>query len=288
MVREATVQRALAATGVPVPRILLLEETGDVLGVPFYVMEWLDGDVITDAVPPPLDNPGGHRQLGLAFIGTLVTLHQVDREAISLARFGRPDGFLDRQLGTFSRLWQTHRTRDIADVDKAEAWLRASLPAPSGVPALVHGDYRMGNLMWARRPAARVAALLDWELATAGEPLSDLGYLLSTYPDGPGDEGALLSLAGAVARGAFPHRAELVARYAEATGRDLSGLRWWVVLAFWRTAVGLESFYRRGLAGTTGDPFILKLERGVPQLAQQALRAIEGDWTSGGKHFPNL
>jgi aminoglycoside phosphotransferase (APT) family kinase protein len=278
MVREATVQRALAASDVPVPRILLLEESEEALGVPFYVMEWLDGDVITDTVPAPLDNATGHRQLGLRFIDTLATLHQQDPGAIGLAHFGRPVGFYQRQLATFSRLWQTHRTRDIAGVEQAEKWLRANPPAPSGEPALVHGDYRFGNLMWARHSTAEVLALLDWELSTLGEPLSDLGYLVSTYPQDPQDDGVLLSLAGAVARGAFPTRSELVSRYAAAAGRDVSDLRWWVVLAFWRTAVGLESFYRRSLAGTTDDPFILKLEHGVPQLAQQALRAIEGDW----------
>ncbi|MFT4262237.1 MAG: phosphotransferase family protein [Nocardioides sp.] len=278
MGREAVVQQALADSDVPVPRIDAVETTGAVLGVPFYVMDWLDGDVVTDAVPPLLASPAGHRGLGEAFVDTLALLHAQDYAQLGLGGLGRPDGMAERQLSVFSRLWESHRTRDIPAVDAAERWLREHLPPPSGPAALVHGDFRLGNLMWARTDQARVRALLDWELATIGEPLSDLGYLLSTYPERPEERGALLSLATAVVAPGFPSRADLIGRYAEATGRDLTGLRWWLVLAFWRTAVGLESFYRRGLAGTTDDPFILELESGVPELADQALLAIEGGW----------
>jgi aminoglycoside phosphotransferase (APT) family kinase protein len=279
MVREAQVQTALAGTTVPVPEIELVDPTGDVLGVPFYVMERLDGHVITAHMPPGLDEDTRRHEVGLEVVRTLADLHTVPVDRPGLRELGRGEHFSDRQLATFGALWESHRTRELPAVDEAERWLREHRPPPSGPPTLVHGDYRLGNLMWAPGPGVRLVALLDWELATIGEPLSDLGYLLSTYPEGPHDGGALLSLAGAVAEGGFPSRRALVEAYARQSDRDLGGLDWWVVLAFWRTAVGLESFYRRGLEGTTVDPFILALEHGVPVLAEQALAAIEGAWT---------
>lgn len=272
MVREARVQRALATSSVPVPRILATEPTGAVLGVPFYVMEMLTGEVITDSVPSALDTPEGRHGLGTELIDALVRLHLTDVDAVGLRTLGRGEGFLDRNLRTFGRLWRTHRTRDIPAVGEAERWLLAHRPERSDT-TLVHGDYRLGNLMFAPGSTPRLLALLDWELTTLGDPLTDLGYLLSTYPEGEQSSGALLSLAGAVRGGHFPTRGELVRRYAERTGRDTDGLHWYVAFAFWRTAVGLESFYRRAVHGTTDDPFIAALEYGVPELAEQALAA---------------
>ncbi|MFF0105906.1 phosphotransferase family protein [Streptomyces hirsutus] len=272
VLREARVQRALLPTAVPVPRILATEPTGSVLGVPFYVMDKLTGDVVTGSVPTALDTPEGRYGLGTELVDTLVRLHQVDIDAAGLRSLGRGERFLDRQLRTFGHLWDTHRTRAIPAVDEAGQWLLAHRPAQSDT-TLVHGDYRLGNLMFAPGSTPRLLALLDWELATLGDPLTDLGYLLSTYPEGTQDSGALLSLAGAVRGGHFPTRGELVCHYAERTGRSTDGLHWYVALAFWRTAVGLESFYRRALQGTTDDPFIAELEHGVPELAEQALAA---------------
>lgn len=279
MLREVRVQRALAGTDVPVPRIDLVERTGEVLGVPFYVMERLEGVVLTDRVPDELDvGSAAPARLGELTVDTLAALHEVDPHGVGLTNFGRPDGFAERQLATFGALWASHRTRDLDDIEVAERWLRQNVPAPSGPASVIHGDYRLANLLWSELRSPRLGALLDWELATVGEPLSDLGYLLSTYPQSAAERGTLLDEASVAVQAGLPDRAGIVARYEELTDRDTSSIPWWVALAFWRTAVGLESFYRRGLAGTTDDPFILQLREGVPELARQAVAAIEGEW----------
>ena len=277
MLREARIQQALARTAVAVPQILHVEHDLAVLGVPFYVMEWHEGVFVGKSVPAVLDPPGNRRQAGLAFVDQLSELHLVDHAAAGLDRLGRGEAFAARQLHVFGTLWQSHRTRDIPLLDAAEAWLRAQVPADTARPALLHGDFRLANVMFAPEEPVRVRALLDWELSTIGDPIADLGYLLSTYPERPEERGALLSEAAGAATGGFPSRTDLVDRYASTTGFDLSSLSWWVTLAFWRTAVGLESFYKRAVDGTTDDPFIHALKTGVPELAERAVRAMEGE-----------
>lgn len=277
VLREAVVQQALRDTVLPVPQIQLVVEHDPVLQVPYYLMTRVHGDVVTDTVPARFDSPSGRHALGMRLADTLADLHGLDHVELGLGQLGRPDGFAERQLATFGRLWRTHRTRDIPAVDEAERWLRRHVPASAGARSIVHGDYRLANVMFAPGPQARVAALLDWELATVGDPESDLGYLLSTYPERADETGPLFSEAAVVASGdGFPSRDALVERYVRRTGRDPRALSWWVVLAFWRTAVGLESYYRRGVAGTTDDPFIHKLKTGVPLLGEYAVQAIGG------------
>lgn len=273
MMREVAFQEALAGH-VPVPVIQFAVEQDPDLQVPYYVMDWVHGDVITDDLPAQIDTPQARRSMVFSLVDTLANLHSVDPNVLD-GRFRRDGSFADRQLATFGALWDSHRTRDLKDVEIAGTWLAQNKP-PETV-SIVHGDYRLGNVMFGTELPPTVTAVLDWEVATVGDPLSDLGYLLSTYPENPDERGPLLDLAGAIAKSDMPSRAELRDRYAEVTGRDLSGLRWWTVLAFWRTAVGLESFYRRGVAGTTDDPFIHDLEHGVPLLASDAVRAIE-EW----------
>jgi len=276
VLREARVQRALAATAVQVPALSLVEQDPTALGVPYYVMEWLDGVIITDSIPTGFDTASSRRDLGFEFVEQLAQLHLVDYAKAGLTDLGRSESFAARQLHTFGRLWASHSTRSIPALDEVESWLRSHLPSDSARPALIHGDFRLANVMFATDMPVRVRALLDWELSTIGDPLSDLGYLISTYPESPTDTGTLLSEAAAVAAGGFPTRAELIERYAGTTGADLTALDWWVTLAFWRTAVGLESFYRRAVAGTTDDPFIHDLREGVPELAGRALAAMQG------------
>jgi aminoglycoside phosphotransferase (APT) family kinase protein len=274
VLREARILSALATTDVRVPRVLLACEDESVLGVPFYVMERVAGDVITATVPTRLDNEDQRRAIAFELIDALVDLHALDP---SVSRLPTTNGaeYVSRQLRRFDGLWARHRTRDLPDVDHARRWLEAHAPPPA-VPTIVHGDYRLGNVMYAPGPRARLVAILDWEIASVGDPLVDVGWLLSTYPE-PGDtSGTLLSMAGAVARGGFPRRAELAARYEERTGRSIRDLGWYTAFAFWRAAVGLESLYRRALNGSTDDPFLETLEHGVPELAERALLATGG------------
>ncbi|MEV7431855.1 phosphotransferase family protein [Nocardioides sp. NPDC092400] len=277
MLREARIQQALASTAVAVPRILHVEQDLGVLGVPFYVMEWHEGVFVAKTLPAVLSAPERRREAGLAFVDQLIQLHLVDHAAAGLDGLGRGEAFAARQLHVFGKLWQSHRTRDLPQLEAAEEWLRRHVPADAGRPTLLHGDFRLANVMFAPDEPVRVRALLDWELSTVGDPIADLGYLLSTYPERPQERGALLSEAAAAATGGFPSRRDLVERYAATTGADLSSLSWWVTLAFWRTAVGLESFYKRAVDGTTDDPFIHALEAGVPELAERAVRAMEGE-----------
>lgn len=277
MLREARIQQALADTAVAVPRILHVEHGLEVLGVPFYLMEWHEGVFVGKTVPAVLDAPERRREAGMAFVDQLSQLHLVNHAAAGLEGLGRGQEHAARQLHVFGKLWQSHRTRDLPQLEVAEQWLRDHVPPDAGRPTLLHGDFRLANVMFAPQEPVRVRALLDWELSTVGDPISDLGYLLSTYPERPEESGTLLSEAAGAASGGFPGRTELVDRYAAATGFDLASLSWWVTLAFWRTAVGLESFYKRAVEGTTDDPFIHALATGVPELAERAVRALEGE-----------
>lgn len=268
MMREVQVLRALSGTAVPVPRVLLACDDIAVLGVPFYVMDELAGDVITDAVPAHLDSSEGRTAIAHRMVDVLADLHALDVTRPALASIGRPGDYLGRQLRRFGSIWDELRTREIAAIDEVTAWLQDHRPSTSDV-ALVHGDYRPANVMWAPTTPARVLGVLDWEMATIGDPLCDVGWLLSTWPERGDAHGTLLSEAGAIASG-FPDRAALAERYAERSGRSVADITWYTAFSFWRAAVGLESFYRRALSGTTSDPFIHALATGVPELAERA------------------
>jgi aminoglycoside phosphotransferase (APT) family kinase protein len=241
-----------------------------VIGVPFYVMEKVDGVVVRDTLPPALD--GERSRIGHALVDALAALHAVDWMAVGLEGWGKPDGYLDRQL----RRWQGQLeltlplTRPLPDLLAAGEWLRGHLPAPSGPATIVHGDYKLDNVMLAPAGPARVAAILDWEMSTIGDPLADLGWLLSFWhqPGEPDDE---LGLAGVTGGPGFATRSELMDRYRERTGRDPAGLGWYRVLAMWKLAILLEGSYARHLAGHTDDPFFARMETAVPALSRRAV-----------------
>jgi aminoglycoside phosphotransferase (APT) family kinase protein len=265
MVREAFVQRALGRAGARVPDILGVCEDESVLGVPFYLMSFVEGAIVADAVPPAHDSLAGRRAIGEELVDALVEIHAADWLAAGLEGFGRPTGYLDRQVRRFSGLWEINRTRELPLVGEVAAWLDANRPE-SGEATVVHGDYRLGNVVLAPGPAPRVAAVLDWELATIGDPLADLGYLLSTWSESP------LALSPVTAQPGFPSRDELAARYEARSGRSVSGLAWYEALALWKSAVFCEAIYGRYLRGERGadDPFGRMLEHGVPALLEAA------------------
>ncbi len=275
VLREALLLSSVQAADVRTPRVLATCEDPSVIGAPFYVMEKVEGHVITTAVPPALDDEAEHRRAGEELIDALVEIHAVDWRACGLEGYGKPTGYLDRQLRRFGGLWEHNKTRDLPTLDRVTAWLAEHKPE-SGEATIVHGDYRLGNVMFAPAAPARLVAIFDWELATIGDPLADLGYLVATYAQ-PGDpENTIFSL-GTVTRGpGWPSREELIARYEERSGRSMSDVAWYTTLALWKSAVFLEGSYKRRLAGTTEDAFFDLLERGVPEIAERAWSVANG------------
>jgi aminoglycoside phosphotransferase (APT) family kinase protein len=268
VLREARLLTALEPTPVRTPRVLAACDDEAVIGAPFYVMDLIDGHVITAALPPALD--GERRRIGAELVDALAELHAVDWRAVGLEGYGKPTGYLDRQLRRFGGLWEHNRTRDLPVLDRVTGWLGAHRPE-SPDATIVHGDYRLGNAMFARAAPARLVAIFDWELATIGDPLADVGYLVATWadPDDPRDN-LMASLGGVTQAPGFHTRAELIARYEERTGRSMSDVRWYTALALWKSAIFLEGSYKRRLAGTTEDAFFDRLEHGVPEIAERA------------------
>jgi aminoglycoside phosphotransferase (APT) family kinase protein len=223
VLREARLMDALHDTAVPVPAVLATARAGEVFDVPCYVMSFAAGPVITAGTPLALGRPGTRREIGESLVDTLAALHAVDWRAAGLGDLGRPEGF------------------------------NARVPPESGA-AIVHGDFRVGNVVIAPDAPGRVAAVLDWELATVGDPLLDVGYFLASVPE-PGEPLTPVREFGtAMLEDGYPDRAGLAARYARRTGRDLSGLAWYTVMAQWKLAV-LYEYSRRRAARGDGDPY---------------------------------
>ncbi len=276
--REFRVLTALTSTSVPVPRPILLCTDTSVIGAPFYLMERVHGEVIRAQLPPAFTNDVASRAgLGYELIDRLADLHAVDWQATGLGDFGKPQGYLERQVRRWTGQLDASRNRPLPDLDAVTKWLTTHLPE-SGPATIVHGDYRIDNAMYAPEPPAQILAIFDWEMATLGDPLADLGYLLSFWQES-GDAGPELDDGswGITALPGFPSRAQLVARYAERSGRQLEHVAFYVALAIWKLAILLEGSYRRHLAGTTDDPFFATLDRGVPALAQRALAVCRGE-----------
>jgi aminoglycoside phosphotransferase (APT) family kinase protein len=262
VLREAFLLRALAGTSVRVPRVLATCEDEGVIGAPFYVMQRVEGEVINDALPDGV-TPA---RVGDELIDALVEVHATDWQACGLEGFGKPTGYLARQVRRFTGLWEHNATREIKALDEVTAWLGEHVPE-SGPATIVHGDYRLGNVMFT---SGRLSAIFDWELATIGDPLADVGYLLATWAQEGDPESTIASLTTVTRQPGFPTRDDLVARYEDRSGRSMRDLRWYTTLALWKSAIFLEGSYKRRLAGTTEDAFFDRLEAGVPEIAERA------------------
>jgi len=258
MAREFRVLSALADTDVPAPRAFALCEDPTYNGVPFYVMEYRRGVIITDHLPHGFaDTPEERLRISLGLVDALVRLHAVDYQVVGLSAFGRPHGYLERQIRRWGEQWERSKTRELMGIDELARRLRAALPeSPS--PSIVHGDYRLGNMMLAADDPGRVVAILDWEMATLGDPLADLGYTLIYWgdaTDGP-DELQARPTQAVTAHPGFLTRAELVAEYARRSGRDVAAIDYYQVLATYKLAIINEGIYARYLKGqTVGEGF---------------------------------
>ena len=270
VLREWRLLDAIQDTAARVPRTLLACDDELVIGAPFYVMEYVEGSVITNEIPPALDNPRERRRIGFDLVDTLAEVHEVDWRACGLEGYGKPTGYLERQLRRFNGLWEHNKTRELPRVQQVGDWLAGHMPE-SPAATIVHGDYRLGNTMVADDAPGRLIAIFDWELSTIGDPLADVGYLTVTWLEpGEAEESVFSSLSPATGREGFPSREELVSHYEERTSRSMSDLRWYQTLALWKAAVFMEGNYKRSLAGTTDDPWLKLFDEGVPRLAESA------------------
>ena len=270
VIREFRVLDLLGRSGmrVRVPRVEAACEDTDVIGAPFYLMERVEGTVVRATLPGWADEPTRHA-IGLELVDALAELHAVPVGPLVEAGIGKPGGYLERQLRRWRGQREGAKVRELPDYDVVSDWLGEHLPAEGGT-AVVHGDYKLDNVVL--RPGPELVAILDWEMATVGDPLADLGYLLSLWVE-PGEDVGFLASAGVMSsQPGFPTREELTRRYEERTGRSMANVAFYTTLATWKLAILLEGSYSRHLAGTTDDPFFAMLAEGVPQLLARARR----------------
>ncbi|SES92364.1 phosphotransferase [Oceanicella actignis] len=275
--REFRVMRALEGTNVPVPRALFLAPEDNPIGRMFYVMEHLDGRVLWDPALPDM-TPRDRAEIYDAMNATLAALHDVDVEAAGLADFGKPGSYFVRQLGRWTQQYRASAVEPIADMDALIAWLERHVPEDDGQVSLVHGDYRLDNMMFAR-DENRVIAVLDWELSTLGHPLADLAYQCMQWrlPH----EGGFRGLAG-VERGpatGIPTEAEYVAAYCRRRGiAEIPDWTFCLAFSFFRLAAILQGVYKRALDGNASNPErALEIGKNVPRLAALAMDCIRED-----------
>ena len=273
MAREYRVLAALADTDVPVARPLALCEDAAVNDMPFYVMEYRPGVVLAHSLPDGYAAAeADRRRISEAMIDTMARLHAIDYRAVGLAEFGRPEGYVERQVRRWAQQWERSRTAPLPAIETLAARLAAALPA-SPPPTIVHGDFRLGNLALAPDDPGRVLAVFDWEMATLGDPLSDLGYTLIYWAD-PGDEidaASIGSVSPFTQLPGFLRRAELIEAYARRSGRDVEAIDFYQVLALYKLAIIAEGIFARYLQGKTLGEGFDGMQRPTASLATRAL-----------------
>jgi aminoglycoside phosphotransferase (APT) family kinase protein len=249
MSREHRIISALAPTPVPVAPALGFCDDPEVNGAPFYVMAFVDGLIVRGPAEGEALSPEARRRAGESLIEVLVAIHDVDPAAVGLGDLGRTEGYIARQLKRWYSQFNQSKMREVPVVDEMHEFLSAHIPEQQGA-AIVHGDYRLDNCMLS--PAGEVAAVLDWELCTLGDPLADLG-LLMVYWNDPGDATQSLAGSGATAAAGFPRKSELRELYAARSTRDLSDLDFYVAFGYWKLACILDGVYTRYAKGAMGS-----------------------------------
>jgi aminoglycoside phosphotransferase (APT) family kinase protein len=277
MRREARVLAAIAGTEVPHPGLIAACPETDVIGASFYLMELIDGFNPTRGLPEyHRTGPEVRRAMGLSLVDSIAALGRVDYEAVGLADFGKPEGYLERQVPRWRSQLESYSALagypgpEIPGLDRVAAWLEENRPS-AWKPGILHGDYHLANVMF--RPASPdLAAIVDWELSTVGDPLLDLGWLLATWPDTEGGGGVAV---GVQPWDGFPQADELVERYAEGTTRDLASIGWYGVLACYKLGIILEGTHARACAGKAPKPTGDVLHATTVALFTRALRMID-------------
>jgi aminoglycoside phosphotransferase (APT) family kinase protein len=269
MVREYRVLRAVHPRFAEAPEAFLVCEDGGVIGAPFFVMERRHGVVVRDQAPP-----GDPRRISEAFLKTLAKLHAIEISGEEMAALGKPEGYVERQVRGWSERWQRAQTEAVREMEEVIRWLAHHLPAPAA-PSLIHNDYKLDNIMLPAGAEDRMEAVLDWEMATVGDPLSDLGLTLcywvwATAPD--------VRTAGIPALTSAPGwytRDQMVERYAELTGRDVSRIGYYEVLGVFKLAVIIQQIYARYHRGQTRDERFREFGRRAAALGRLAARLAE-------------
>jgi aminoglycoside phosphotransferase (APT) family kinase protein len=265
MGREHRVISALQETPVPVPPVVGLCEDDAVNGAPFYVMGFVEGPILRSAEDAKRFDEAERRAIGERVVATLVAIHEVDPDAVGLGELGRKEAYVERQLRRWYGQWEKSKTRDLPAVDGVHERLSARIPE-QGPATIVHGDYRLDNMILS--PSGEVAAVVDWELCTLGDPLADVGMLL-VYWSEEGDEFMPLFAPATIATG-FPTRDEVRARYAERSRRDLRQIDFFVALGYWKLAIILEGVYARYASGQYG-----KTDEGFQEFAKVVERLAD-------------
>jgi aminoglycoside phosphotransferase (APT) family kinase protein len=274
MGREHRIISALGPTPVPVPPALAYCDDPEVNGAPFYVMGYVEGHVLRDtAAAEPLTEEQ-RRTAGESLVDVMAEIHAVDVDAVGLGELGRKEGYIDRQLRRWYKQFLDSKTREVPALEKVYERLRAEIPE-QGPATIVHGDYRLDNCLVG--DDGRIAAVLDWEICTLGDPLADVGLLMVYWTD-PDDESAALLTAPTQLPG-FQRRADLLQRYAERSGRDVSAIDYYTAFGYWKLACIVEGVYARYRGGAMGseasgfEAFATQVER-LAAAAEEAVTRV--------------
>lgn len=283
VLREYEVVDALQETDVPVPETVAATEDREIIGCPFYVMERLDGDVLRYSEPERFANKEARKRIGEELIDTLAAIHTLDYESVGLEEFGNPSGFTQRQVdrwqGQFEWAFEeTTESRAVPEIERIGDWLKEHVPGESA-HTLVHGDYKLDNVIFGPGDDPELTGVLDWEMSTLGDPLCDLGWLLFFWLDPDDELSALMQTMAPVflTNNEYHTRGQLVDRYESQAGVAVENLKFYRVLAVYKMAALGEMFYARYLMGNSDSTFYAMMEDGVPQLAAHATEIIDGE-----------
>ena len=256
------------------PRPYLLCEDTSVIGSVFYAMERRRGLVVRAEEPPALAHPPARRRLSEALIDTLADLHALDVTAEGLHTLGKPSGFVERQVRGWTERWHRSQTTPLPEMDALAEYLRAHLPPDAAPPAVVHGDFKLDNIMLDPDDVGRIVAVFDWEMSALGDPLVDVGIVLAYWgPTAPPEQRDALTTV--THRPGYFTREEIVERYAARSGRDLSGIRYYEIFAVFKIAVVIQQIYSRFVQGQTRDPRFATFGARVAYLARHAAGLVE-------------
>jgi aminoglycoside phosphotransferase (APT) family kinase protein len=282
MAREWRVMSALQQTGIPVPATVALCADSSVIGAPFYVMDFVEGQVVRERLPAAWpDNRETRQSMSTALVDVLLALHDVEPASVGLDDFGHPAGFLERQVRRWWQQWEASKTRELPAIEELHTRLLASIPEQS-TAGIVHGDYRFDNVIFAPDHPGRIAAVVDWEMSTIGDPLCDLGLLIVYWVDDPDDPAAGVHPGARGNLGAgFLSRDEVISTYAKQSTRDLGALEWYIALGHYKLAIIAEGINARFLMGMTVGEGFETMGPSVPLLVERALERAGASGLAG-------